>query len=60
MTTLGGTHLKKGYGDVRPLRPPFHALSSVPSDPHFSMFQFFKTPFATKITNFTKFAALEP
>ena len=24
------------------------------------MFQFFKTPFSTKITNFTKFAALEP
>ena len=26
----GGTHLKKGYGDVRPWRPPFHALSAVP------------------------------
>ena len=24
-----GTHLEKGYGDVRPLRPPFHALSAV-------------------------------
>ena len=24
------------------------------------MFQFFKSPFSTKITNFTKFAALEP
>ena len=26
----GGTHLKKGCGDVRPLRPPFHAVSAVP------------------------------
>ena len=26
----GGTHLEKGYGDVRPLRPPFHAVSAVP------------------------------
>ena len=26
----GGTHLEKGYGDVQPLRPPFHALSAVP------------------------------
>ena len=26
----GGTHLENGYGDVRPLRPPFHALSGVP------------------------------
>ena len=27
----GGTHLEKGYGDVRPLRPsPFHTLSTVP------------------------------
>ena len=25
-----GIHLEKGYGDVRPLRPPFHALSAVP------------------------------
>ena len=56
----GGTHFEKGYGDVRPLRPPFHALSAVPWDPHFSMFQFFKTPFSTKITNFTKFVILEP
>ena len=32
---LGGTHLEKGYRDVRPLRPPFHALSQ----------QFPKTPF---------------
>ena len=24
------THLENGYGDVRPVRPPFHALSAVP------------------------------
>ena len=24
------THLEKRYGDVRPLRPPFHALSAIP------------------------------
>ena len=56
----GGTHFEKGYWDVRPLRLPFHALSAVPYDPHFSMFQFFKTPFSTKITNFRKFSVLEP
>ena len=44
---------------MRPLRPPFHALSAVPLDPHFNMFQFFKTPSSTKITNFTKFVVLE-
>ena len=33
------------------LRPPFH---------HFSMLQFFKTPFSTKSHIFTKFAILEP
>ena len=29
---MSGTlpYLEKGYGDVRPLRPPFHALSAVP------------------------------
>ena len=58
--TPGGTHLENGYGGVRPLRPPFHALSAVPYDPHFSTFPFFKTPFSTKIANFTKFAILEP
>ena len=42
------------------LKTPFsHSLSS-PLRPHFSMFQFFKIPFSTKITNFTKFATLEP
>ena len=25
MTVLGGTNLERGYGDVRPWRPPFHA-----------------------------------
>ena len=50
--TRGSTHLEKGYGDLQPLRPPFHGLSAVPRDPHFSMFQFFKTPLKTKITTF--------
>ena len=31
----GGTHLEKAYGDVRPLEPPFHALSAVPLRPTF-------------------------
>ena len=26
----GGTRLEKSYGDVRPLRPHFHAFSAVP------------------------------
>ena len=26
----GGTYLEKGYRDVRPLRPPCHALLAVP------------------------------
>ena len=55
----GGTHLEKVYKDVRSLTP-FHTISAVPLDPHFSMLQFFKPPFSTKITNFTKFAVLEP
>ena len=50
----GGTHLEKGYGDVQPLRPPFHALSAVPQEPHFSMFPFFKTLFSTKVKNLNK------
>ena len=30
ISAQGGTHLKKGYGDMQPFRPPFHTLSAVP------------------------------
>ena len=58
----GGTHLEKGVRECAAIKTPFSALSAVPLDPHFSMFQFFKTktPFSTKFPNFTKFAVLEP
>ena len=56
----GGTHLEKGYGDVRPLRPPFSRSLSSSLKPPFQHVQFFKTPFSTKISNLAKFVFLEP
>ena len=41
-------HDPGGFDKKPPLRPHFHALSAVPLDPHFSMFQFFKIPFQQK------------
>ena len=53
-----GTHLEKGYGDVRPLRPLFMLSQQFPKTPISACFS--SDPFSTNITNFTKFAALEP
>ena len=44
----GGTYLEYGDMDVRRTRPPFSRPSDAPQDPHFSIFQFPKTPFLTK------------
>ena len=57
----GDTHLKKGYGDVRPLRPPFHALSEVPyKTPISACFSSLRPHFQQKSQFFTKLAVLEP
>ena len=53
---MGGTHLGKGYGDVRPLGPLFTLSQQFAK----SMFRFLKALFSTKITNLTNFAVLEP
>ena len=59
--TLGGTHLEKGYGDVRPLRPPFHALLSqqFPKTPISACFRPLRPPLHQKSQICTKFAILE-
>ena len=60
--TREGIHLEKGYGDVRPLRPPFHALSSSVRPPPISAcFSSLSTLF-NKTHKFykIKFVVLEP
>ena len=57
---LGGYSPWKGVRGCAALKTPFsRSLSSSLRPPHFSTFQFFKAPFSTKITNFTKFVILE-
>ena len=44
----GGTDLERGYGDVRPWRPPFHASPVVHKGPISSKgSQFTRPPFET-------------
>ena len=58
----GGTHLEKAgsYGDVRPSRPPFHALSAVPYEtPISACFSSLRPPFQQK-SQILQFVVLEP
>ena len=61
----GGTHLEKdwgtmGGGDARPEDPLLTSSQQFPKTPISACFSFLRPPLATKITNFTKFAVIEP
>ena len=48
----GGTNLERGYGDVRPLRPPFHASPAVCKGPISSKGVSSQDPLLRKFGNF--------
>ena len=58
-TPGGGTHLDKGYVDVRPLRPLFTLSHQFPKTPISACFSSLRPPFQQKSQIFTKFVILE-
>ena len=52
----GGTDLEKGYGDVRPWRPPFHATPVVRKDPISSKRVNSQDPLMRKFGNFSLYS----
>ena len=53
----GGTDLERGYGDVRPWRPPFHASPVVHARVPFQAIVSSQAPFWEKIGKFTSIFA---
>ena len=49
----GGTNLERGYGDVRPLRPPFHASPAARKGPISSKRVGSQDPLLRKLGNFS-------
>ena len=54
----GGTDLEKGYGDVRPWRPPFHASSAARNGPISSKRVRLQDPLQRKFRNFSLTASI--
>ena len=52
----GGTDLEKGYGDVRPWRPPFHASPVVHKGPISSKRVSSQNPLSRKFWNFSLYS----
>ena len=52
----GDTYLERGYGDVRPWRPPFHASPVVHKGPISSNSQFTSPPFEKKMGKFSLYS----
>ena len=55
-TPRGGTDLERGYGDVRPWRPPFHASPSVRKGPIASKSISSQGPLLRKFGNFSLYS----
>ena len=53
---LGGTDLERGYGDVRPWKPPFHAASAVCKGPISSKRVSSQDPLLWKFGNFSLYS----
>ena len=55
-TTPGGTDLERGYGDVRPWRPPFHASPAARKGPISSKRVSSQDPLLRKFWNFSLYS----
>ena len=56
MRTRGGTDLERGYGDVRPWRPPFHASPAARKGPISSKGVSSQDPLLRKFGNFSLYS----